>query len=144
MSTAQAQYESQTDVDTVSDSGAEARSVSRRRGRRRQARQTQMQQPQQQALQPIQQPLQQVGGLNQMQAQGGKKADGKDTLRLRLDLNLDVEVELKARIPGDLTLALLYVYFSCHFLLHIIVPLNSYILSFTKRSPNRWLYIYSN
>jgi hypothetical protein len=30
-----------------------------------------------------------------------------DTLRLRLDLNLDVEITLKARIHGDLELALL-------------------------------------
>ncbi|KAI1846317.1 hypothetical protein JX265_010901 [Neoarthrinium moseri] len=41
---------------------------------------------------------------------GGKKDDGggkSDTLKLRLDLNLEVEVTLKARIHGDLTLALL-------------------------------------
>lgn len=40
--------------------------------------------------------------------QGG---DGRksDTLRLRLDLNLDIEIQLKARIHGDLELALLYV-----------------------------------
>jgi len=36
--------------------------------------------------------------------QGGKN---KDTLRLRLDLNLDVDITLKARIHGDLELALL-------------------------------------
>lgn len=37
-----------------------------------------------------------------------KKGDEKsDTLRLRLDLNLDVEITLKARIHGDLELALL-------------------------------------
>jgi len=43
-----------------------------------------------------------VGGLL------GKKEDKKDeTLRLRLDLNLDVDIQLKARIHGDLTLALL-------------------------------------
>jgi len=35
---------------------------------------------------------------------GDKKSD---TLRLRLDLNLDVEITLKARIHGDLELALL-------------------------------------
>lgn len=36
------------------------------------------------------------------------KSDKKDeTLRLRLDLNLDVDIQLKARIHGDLTLALL-------------------------------------
>lgn len=38
-----------------------------------------------------------------------KGEDGKDTLRLRLDLNLEVEIQLKARIKGDLELALLYV-----------------------------------
>ncbi|KAJ4127432.1 hypothetical protein NW754_007761 [Fusarium falciforme] len=40
--------------------------------------------------------------------QGG---DGRknDALRLRLDLNLDIEIQLKARIHGDLELALLYV-----------------------------------
>jgi len=30
-----------------------------------------------------------------------------DGLKLRLDLNLDIEIELKARIRGDLTLALM-------------------------------------
>jgi hypothetical protein len=39
-----------------------------------------------------------------------QKGSGKsDTLRLRLDLNLDVEITLKAKIHGDLELALLYV-----------------------------------
>lgn len=32
---------------------------------------------------------------------------GKQPLRLRLDLNLEVDIELRARIHGDLTLALL-------------------------------------
>lgn len=48
-----------------------------------------------------------LGGIagNQAQESGGK---GKsDTLRLRLDLNLDVEITLKAKIHGDLELALL-------------------------------------
>ncbi|KAI1092044.1 hypothetical protein F5B19DRAFT_238247 [Rostrohypoxylon terebratum] len=45
------------------------------------------------------------GALNQGGGGGGKS----DTLRLRLDLNLEVEVTLKARIHGDLELALLYV-----------------------------------
>lgn len=31
----------------------------------------------------------------------------KDGLKLRLELNLDIEVELKAKIYGDLTIALL-------------------------------------
>lgn len=41
--------------------------------------------------------------------QGGGGEGKSDTLKLRLDLNLEVEVTLKARIHGDLTLALLYV-----------------------------------
>lgn len=48
-----------------------------------------------------------LGGItnNAVDQQGG---GGKsDTLRLRLDLNLDVEIQLKARIHGDLELALL-------------------------------------
>merc|ERR1712000_174621 len=41
--------------------------------------------------------------------QGGESGGGgkSDTLRLRLDLNLDIEIQLKARIHGDLELALL-------------------------------------
>ncbi|KAI8285219.1 hypothetical protein K4K60_001362 [Colletotrichum sp. SAR11_57] len=39
--------------------------------------------------------------------QGGGGGDKSDTLRLRLDLNLDIEITLKARIHGDLELALL-------------------------------------
>ena len=40
---------------------------------------------------------------------GGKKEGGerKEPLRLRLDVNLDLDVELRARIHGDVTLALL-------------------------------------
>ena len=41
--------------------------------------------------------------LNKQDSRGGRN----DTLRLRLDLNLEVEVTLKARIHGDLELALL-------------------------------------
>jgi hypothetical protein len=48
-----------------------------------------------------------VGGVVGGIAGGEKKDEGKDTLRLRLDLNLEIEVTLKARIHGDLTLALL-------------------------------------
>ncbi|KAI0156701.1 hypothetical protein GGR52DRAFT_565994 [Hypoxylon sp. FL1284] len=64
-----------------------------------QRQQQQMMQQQQQMMMQQQQPQQQGGG------DGGKS----DTLKLRLDLNLEVEVTLKARIHGDLTLALLYV-----------------------------------
>lgn len=44
--------------------------------------------------------------LDQKQDSGGDSGKS-DTLRLRLDLNLDVEIQLKARIHGDLELALL-------------------------------------
>ena len=43
-------------------------------------------------------------------AEGGGGEDkmmDQDGLKLRLELNIDVEIELKARIQGDLTLALL-------------------------------------
>lgn len=36
-----------------------------------------------------------------------KGIDDEEGLKLKLDINLDIEVELKARIHGDLTLALL-------------------------------------
>jgi hypothetical protein len=40
--------------------------------------------------------------------EGGEKSIlDYDGLKLRLDLNLDIEIELKARIRGDLTLALM-------------------------------------
>lgn len=42
--------------------------------------------------------------------QGRGAEEKQDTLRLRLDLNLDIEITLKARIHGDLTLALLLVF----------------------------------
>jgi len=38
---------------------------------------------------------------------GGGDGKKSDTLRLRLDLNLEIEITLKAKIHGDLTLALL-------------------------------------
>jgi hypothetical protein len=36
-----------------------------------------------------------------------ERPEGKEPLRLRLDLNLDLDVEIRARIHGDVTLALL-------------------------------------
>jgi hypothetical protein len=42
-----------------------------------------------------------------VQNQGDGGGAKKDTLKLRLDLNLDIEITLKARIHGDLELALL-------------------------------------
>ena len=57
-----------------------------------------------------------VGGVtNTLGGVAGNAVDQKggggksDTLRLRLDLNLDIEITLKAKIHGDLELALLYV-----------------------------------
>ncbi|KAK4244901.1 hypothetical protein C7999DRAFT_34775 [Corynascus novoguineensis] len=49
-----------------------------------------------------------LGGVtgNAVQQQGQKDGGKSDTLRLRLDLNLDVEITLKAKIHGDLELAL--------------------------------------
>ncbi|KAK2067647.1 hypothetical protein P8C59_001366 [Phyllachora maydis] len=47
-----------------------------------------------------------LGGLAGGQ-QGGGGGGKSDTLRLRLDLNLDIEITLKAKIHGDLELALL-------------------------------------
>jgi hypothetical protein len=46
-----------------------------------------------------------LGGLQQRE-----EDDKGEQLRLRLELNLDIEVQLKAKIHGDLTLGLLYVF----------------------------------
>lgn len=48
----------------------------------------------------------QNGAINRA---GGKKKtiDDEEGLKLKLDVNLDIEIELKARIHGDLTIALL-------------------------------------
>ncbi|KAF7552930.1 hypothetical protein G7Z17_g4004 [Cylindrodendrum hubeiense] len=50
-----------------------------------------------------------LGGVtnNAVDKKGGDDGGKSDTLRLRLDLNLDIEIQLKARIHGDLELALL-------------------------------------
>ncbi|KAI8373538.1 hypothetical protein EDC96DRAFT_498692 [Choanephora cucurbitarum] len=48
-----------------------------------------------------------TGGGQQQSGGGGGKKDGQQPLSLRLDLNLDVEITLKARVHGDVTLALL-------------------------------------
>ncbi|KAI8080233.1 uncharacterized protein B0P05DRAFT_540492 [Gilbertella persicaria] len=47
------------------------------------------------------------GQQQQQQQQGGGGKGGQQPLSLRLDLNLDVEITLKARVHGDVTLALL-------------------------------------
>ncbi|GAN10420.1 hypothetical protein MAM1_0353c09961 [Mucor ambiguus] len=48
-----------------------------------------------------------IGGGQQQQGGGGGGKDGQQPLSLRLDLNLEVEITLKARVHGDVTLALL-------------------------------------
>ncbi|KAG1148887.1 hypothetical protein G6F36_014773 [Rhizopus arrhizus] len=48
-----------------------------------------------------------VGGAVSGQQQGGGNQQSDHPLSLRLDLNLDVEITLKARVHGDVTLALL-------------------------------------
>ena len=49
-----------------------------------------------------------LGGVASNATQQAGGGSGKsDTLRLRLDLNLEVEITLKAKIHGDLELALL-------------------------------------
>ena len=55
------------------------------------------------------QPASQVGQMAPQQGDQGGQSDlmKQDGLKLRLDLNLDIEIELKAKIYGDLTLALL-------------------------------------
>ena len=54
-------------------------------------------------------------GYDPTGGQGEEKSGGdalmdQDGLKLRLELNIDVEIELKARIQGDLTLSLMYVW----------------------------------
>ena len=53
-------------------------------------------------------PAGQHGGVQQRQ-EGSDDQDRGETMRLRLDLNIDIDVKLniKARIHGDVTLALL-------------------------------------
>lgn len=48
-----------------------------------------------------------LGGVAGNAVQDKKDGGKSDTLRLRLDLNLDIEITLKAKIHGDLELALL-------------------------------------
>jgi hypothetical protein len=58
-------------------------------------------------LQRYQQQRQQQQMQQQQQQQPQKDEGGKNPLKLRLDLNLEIEITLKAKIHGDLTLALL-------------------------------------
>lgn len=46
-------------------------------------------------------------GPNPDQKGEGKSLMDEEGLKLKLELNLDIEIELKARLHGDLTLALL-------------------------------------
>lgn len=104
--------------ESESDSGSEEQQYEppKRSNRRSRQQNNQMQQRQQQG------PMNQMGGgmpgtmgnvanqaMQQQQPQGGGGGGKSDTLRLRLDLNLDIEITLKAKIHGDLELALLYV-----------------------------------
>lgn len=61
---------------------------------------------------PVSQAKQQRGEIPQKQVQkqdegGGSDLSKQDGLKLRIELNLDIELELKAKINGDITLALL-------------------------------------
>ncbi|KAG8531124.1 uncharacterized protein KY384_004481 [Bacidia gigantensis] len=53
------------------------------------------------------QPASQVGQMAQQGNAGESDLMKQEGLKLRLELNLDIELELKAKIYGDLTLALL-------------------------------------
>ena len=62
-----------------------------------------------QAMQPYQDRTSDMnpsGGMN-MVNQEKKSLDDEEGMKLKLELNLEIEVELKARIHGDLTLALM-------------------------------------
>lgn len=114
----QKKQQQQVAEESESDSGSEEQYEPPKRSNRRSRQQNnQMQQRQQQG------PMNQMGGgmpgtmgnvanqamQQQQQPQGGGGGGKSDTLRLRLDLNLDIEITLKAKIHGDLELALLYV-----------------------------------
>lgn len=115
----QKKQQQQVVEESESDSGSEEQYEPPKRSNRRSRQQNnQMQQRNQQG--PMNQmgggmPNQMGGGMpNQMMQQQQQQPQGggggkSDTLRLRLDLNLDIEITLKAKIHGDLELALLYV-----------------------------------
>lgn len=48
-----------------------------------------------------------TGGMNVIPQEQKKSLDDEEGMKLKLELNLEIEVELKARIHGDLTLALM-------------------------------------
>jgi hypothetical protein len=118
--------------ESESESGSEEQYEPPKRSNRRSRQQNQQMQRQQQM--PMQN---QMGGgipgtmgnvanqAMQQQQQGGGGGGKSDTLRLRLDLNLDIEITLKAKIHGDLELALLYVLtlFICLLNIHPLVSL---------------------
>lgn len=121
--------------ESESDSGSEEQQYEppKRSNRRSRQQNNQMQQRQQQG------PMNQMGGgmpgtmgnvanqamQQQQQPQGGGGGGKSDTLRLRLDLNLDIEITLKAKIHGDLELALLYVF--PLFILCLYLPLTAFL-----------------
>lgn len=47
------------------------------------------------------------GGMNVIPQEQKKSLDDEEGMKLKLELNLEIEIELKARIHGDLTLALM-------------------------------------
>ncbi|KAJ5444293.1 uncharacterized protein N7458_008165 [Penicillium daleae] len=47
------------------------------------------------------------GGMNVVPQEQKKSLDDEEGMKLKLELNLEIEIELKARIHGDLTLALM-------------------------------------
>ena len=47
------------------------------------------------------------GGMNVVPQEHKKSIDDEEGMKLKLEFNLEIEVELKARIHGDLTLALM-------------------------------------
>lgn len=47
------------------------------------------------------------GGMNVVPHEQKSSLDDEEDMKLKLELNLEIEVELKARIHGDLSLALM-------------------------------------
>ena len=93
------------DTAPESDVSTSISSSSRRRARRRNRRnQSQLQTIQQQQVMQAQMAQQQQ--MYQPPPQQQQSGGGKDALSLRLDINLEAELTLKARVHGDVTLAL--------------------------------------
>jgi hypothetical protein len=80
-----------------------------------------------------------TGGGGQKQKGGEEEEEeGKgEQLRLRLELNLDIEIQLKAKIHGDLTLGLLYVFLTTSALDKADRFLETRLIVATRYAPNR-------